>query len=325
MSNLQHFEFVWWWVLLLLPLPLLVIYFAPAANDDNAVYLPFVPQEEGTGSPSRLLSKSLAVVFWISLVIACARPVWYGDPVENQSQHRDVMLVVDLSGSMQREDMEYNGGYIDRLSAVKHVLADFVSKRKGDRIGLVFFADHAYLQTPLTLDRKTVTEQINQTVLGLVGKKTAIGEGIGLATKTFIDTDAPQRVMILLSDGENTAGVMEPVQAARIAKKYATTIYTVGVGAGEMEVSEFFMTRKVDTAKDLDEKTLTQVAEMTGGKYFRAKNQQDLQAIYDTINELEPISKVTETWRPQSEWFPYPLGLALFLSACLILMRKNHG
>jgi len=204
------------------------------------------------------------------------------------------------------------------------VLSDFIDKREGDRLGLVLFADHAYLQTPLTLDKNTIRQQLNQAVLKLIGTQTAIGEGIGLATKTFIDSDAPQRVMILLSDGSNTAGVLDPIEAAKIAQKYNATIYTVGVGAGEMMVKEFFMTRKINTAEDLDEKTLTQIATMTGGQYFRARNSQDLAKIYDTINQLEPISQASQTWRPQSEWFGYPLAIALALSVLLALLRRNH-
>jgi Ca-activated chloride channel family protein len=257
-------------------------------------------------------------------VTAAARPVWYGEPVTTSPKHRDMMLVVDLSYSMSQQDMKSGDQFIDRLSAVKQVLSDFIAKRQGDRLGLIFFADHAYLQTPLTLDRQTIAQQLNQAVLRLIGTKTAIGEGIGLATKTFIDSDAPQRVMILLSDGSNTSGVLDPMEAAKIAKKYHTTIYTVGVGAGEMMVKEFFMTRKVNTAEDLDEKTLQAIANETGGQYFRARNQQDLQHIYDTINQLEPISKASQTWRPQNEWFGYPLALALLLSVILMIMRRNH-
>ncbi|EVU15221.1 von Willebrand factor type A domain protein [Vibrio parahaemolyticus V-223/04] len=259
------------------------------------------------------------------MVVACARPVWFGEPVEFQPKYRDLMLVVDLSGSMQKEDMNLDGEYIDRLSAVKKVLSDFVAKRKGDRLGVVLFGDHAYLQTPLTADRQTVIQQIKQTVIGLVGQRTAIGDGIGLGTKTFVDSDAPQRVMILLSDGSNTAGVLDPIEAAEIAKKYNATIYTVGVGAGEMMVKDFFMTRKVDTAADLDEQTLTKIAEMTGGQYFRARDAEQLEKIYDTINKLEPVSSDTQTWRPQSEWFPYPLSAALVLSMLLFLLRRKHG
>ncbi|CAM2975535.1 VWA domain-containing protein [Vibrio mytili] len=320
-----HIELVWWWALALLPLPVVLYKLLPEEKQQADIQLAYLPNSQQHNRPNQWLRKVLSACIWGLLVIACARPVWYGDPVEFQPKYRDLMLVVDLSGSMQKEDMNLDDEYIDRLTAVKRVLTDFTAKRKGDRLGLVLFGDHAYLQTPLTADRQTVIQQINQTVIGLVGQRTAIGDGIGLATKTFVDSDAPQRVIILLSDGSNTAGVLDPIEAAEIAKKYNATIYTVGVGAGEMRVKEFFMTRKVNTAADLDEQTLTQIATMTGGQYFRARDTAELEKIYDTINQLEPVSTDTQTWRPQQEWFPYPLGAALFLSVWLFLLRRKHG
>lgn len=320
-----NFEFIWWWALLLLPAPVLVYKLLPPSNHQAELKLAYLPDSTQGGKPKQLLQKALSLAIWMLLVIACARPVWFGDPVEFQPKYRDLMLVVDLSGSMKKEDMNVDGEYTDRLTAVKHVLSDFVDKRRGDRLGVVLFGDHAYLQTPLTADRKSVVEQINHTVIGLVGQKTAMGDGIGLGTKTFVDSDAPQRVMIVLSDGGNTAGVLDPLEAANIAKKYQATIYTVGVGAGEMMVKDFFITRKVDTAADLDEATLTQVAELTGGQYFRARDAQQLESIYETINQLEPVSSDTQIWRPQSEWFPYPLSAALLLSVWLFFLRRNYG
>lgn len=321
---MANIEFVFWWLFVLLPLPWVIYRFTPALKQQAAIHLPYLPEQSVTASPRHWGIKALAVAIWICLVTAAARPVWYGDPVTVSPKHRDMMLVVDLSYSMSQEDMKSGDEFIDRLSAVKQVLSDFISKREGDRLGLILFADHAYLQTPLTLDRHTITEQLNRAVLRLIGTKTALGEGIGLATKTFVDSDAPQRVMILLSDGSNTSGVLDPMEAARIADKYHTTIYTVGVGAGEMMVKDFFMSRKVNTAQDLDEKTLKAIADTTGGRYFRARNQQDLQTIYDTINQLEPISNASQTWRPQTEWFAYPLALALLLSVIVMIMRRNH-
>ena len=325
LSQWLNIEFVWWWVLILLPLPLLVYKLLPRESQQAEIKLAYLPDNTHSNKPKQKLQKTLSIAIWTLLIIACARPVWFGDPIEFQPKYRDLMLVVDLSGSMQKEDMNLDGEFTDRLTAVKKVLSDFVAKRKGDRLGVVLFGDHAYLQTPLTADRQAVIQQINQTVIGLVGQSTAMGDGIGLGTKTFVDSNAPQRVMVLLSDGGNTAGVLDPIEAAEIAKKYNATIYTVGVGAGEMMVKEFFMTRKVDTAADLDEKTLTQIAEVTGGQYFRARDTEQLENIYETINQLEPVSSDTQTWRPQSEWFRYPLSAALGLSVLLFFLRRKHG
>lgn len=321
---MTNIEFVWWWMLFCLPLPLVVRWLARPIQPRAAIKLNYLPPAEKLTRSNQWPVKIISSVLWCSLVIAAARPVWYGDPVSTQPKHRDMMLVVDLSYSMSQKDMKDGDEYVDRLTTVKHVLNDFIDKREGDRLGLVLFADHAYLQTPLTFDRNTVKQQLNQTVLKLIGTKTAIGEGIGLATKTFIDGDAPQRVMILLSDGSNTAGVLDPIKAAEIAKKYHTTIYTVGIGAGEMMVRDFFMTRKVNTAADLDEKSLTKIAKITGGQYFRARDKKDLQTIYDTINQLQPVQKAQQIWRPQDEWFPYPLAVALFLACILLVLRRNH-
>lgn len=325
LSQWLNIEFVWWWALILLPLPLLVYKLLPRESQQAEIKLAYLPDNTHSNKPKQKLQKTLSIAIWTLLIIACARPVWFGDPIEFQPKYRDLMLVVDLSGSMQKEDMNLDGEFTDRLTAVKKVLSDFVAKRKGDRLGVVLFGDHAYLQTPLTADRQAVIQQINQTVIGLVGQSTAMGDGIGLGTKTFVDSNAPQRVMVLLSDGGNTAGVLDPIEAAEIAKKYNATIYTVGVGAGEMMVKEFFMTRKVDTAADLDEKTLTQIAEVTGGQYFRARDTEQLENIYETINQLEPVSSDTQTWRPQSEWFRYPLSAALGLSVLLFFLRRKHG
>lgn len=319
------FEFHWVWMLALLPLPLIVYFLAPPHTPRAAIVLPTLPTEGSTQQRQHISLKLLAIIIWVLLVIASARPVWYGKPVEFQPKHRDMMLVVDLSGSMAQEDMNTDKGYVDRLTAVKQVLTRFIAQRKGDRLGLVLFADHAYLQTPLTLDRTTVLQQLNRAQLNMIGAKTAIGEGLGIAMKTFIKSNAEQRVIVLLSDGSNTSGVIDPLEAAKIAKDNHAIIYTVGVGAGELKVNSFFGSRTINTSQDLDEKTLTEIANMTGGQYFRARNQEELDNIYDTINQLQPVTNATQTWRPQTEWFTYPLGLALVLSFILAILRRRHG
>ncbi len=319
-------EFVWWWAWFLLPSPLLVYFFVAEKSQGSAIHLPRLPEEGEYIQPNKWINIGLLSAAWILLVTALSRPVWYGDPIDIQPEHRDMMLVVDLSGSMAEEDMKTkNGDFIDRLTAVKNVVSDFIDERKGDRLGLVLFGDHAYLQTPLTFDRKTVQQQLDRTVLRLVGQMTAIGEGLGVATKTFIDSNAPQRTIILLSDGANTSGVLEPLEAAQLAKDNNAKIYTIGIGAGEIQVNGFFGKQRINTSADLDEKTLTQIATMTGGQYFRARNAEDLAEIYRTIDKLEPVSQATQTWRPHQEWFRYPLIGYLFLSFIVVGVRKRHG
>ncbi|MCL9780598.1 VWA domain-containing protein [Vibrio sp. S4M6] len=321
---MTNFELVWWWMLFLLPLPLIVYWLVPAVKKNTAIHLPYLPSQTTQTQPRNLLSKILAGLIWVCLILAAARPVYFGAPITVNPKHRDLMLVVDLSYSMSQKDMKDGNHYISRLAAVKNVLSKFIEERKGDRLGLIFFANHAYLQTPLTFDRNIVAEQLRQVVLKLIGTQTAIGEGIGLATKTFIDNDAPQRVIVLLTDGSNNSGVLGPIEAAKIAHKYHVKIYTVGVGAGEMTVNGFFGQQQINTSADLDEKTLKEIANITGGKYFRAHDNQQLKNIYNTINKLEPVTNASQTWRPQTEWFGLPLAVALLLSAILMILRRNH-
>ena len=320
------FELTWLWAFILLPLPIAVYFLSKPNAQPSAIRLPKLPTGLGKkATVSRWLVVLIAIA-WISLITALSRPAWYGDPVEINPDHRDMMLAVDLSGSMSIKDMiTDNGEAIDRLTAVKDVLHHFIGKRSGDRLGLVLFANHAYLQTPLTFDRDTVQQQLDRTVLGLIGQSTAIGEGLGIATKTFIDSEAPQRVIVLLSDGANTAGVIEPLEAAELAARSDVTIYTVGVGAEEMEQRTFFSTRTVNPSQDLDERMLTRIAEMTGGQYFRARNPQELEQIYQMIDQLEPINTAQQTWRPRQELFRFPLALSLLLSVIIVVMRKRNG
>lgn len=320
-------DILYWWALILLPLPWLMAKFFSKTQTRNAILLPHIPEAiEGRALKSRWWLKALQALVWLCLLLALMRPVWYGDPIDVSPEHRDLMLSVDLSGSMSIQDMKLsNGDYVDRLTTVKAVLSDFIEKRQGDRLGLVLFADHAYLQTPLTLDVQTVSQQLKRSVLGLVGDKTAIGEGIGIATKTFIKNNAKQRVLILLSDGSNTAGVISPEDAAELAAKNNVTIYTIGVGAKSLKQRGLLFSRNINPSRDLDEKTLKDIAKITGGRYFRATAPEELAQVYSEINALEPVKNATQRFRPQDEWFPYPLILALLLWIFLFFLRRRYG
>ncbi len=320
------FSFALPWAWLLLPLPFVARWLLPNSQQNATIRLARLPVGMSQIKRQPRLLPILLTVCWVCLVSAMARPIWQGEPISIPSEHRDVMLVVDLSGSMDIEDMSDGRGQpINRLRAVKDVLSDFVETRRGDRLGLVVFADHGYLHTPLTLDINSLQQQIDQLVLGLVGQMTAIGEGIAIATKTFIESDAPQRVMVLLSDGGNTSGIIEPIEAAKLAVESDVTIYSVGVGAEEMQVRRMFRTETVNPAWDLDEETLTEVAEMTGGQYFRARNQTELAEIYGIIDELEPISEANQVWRPRHDLFMYPLGVFIALFSTLMILRRRYG
>ncbi|WP_027250953.1 vWA domain-containing protein [Photobacterium halotolerans] len=319
------FEFVWWWALVLLPLPWFVYRFTKPVQPVAAITLPVLP-ENLVRKPVRRWQSLLALLCWVCLLGALARPVWFGDPVQIQPEHRDMLLAVDLSGSMSIEDMvDSQGNTVDRLTAVKQVVTDFIGKRQGDRLGLVLFANHAYLQTPLTFDLNTVKQQLARTVLGLIGQSTAIGEGLGIAAKSFINSDAKQRVIILLSDGANTSGVINPMESAKLAAENKVRIYTVGIGAEEMVQRSFFGDRMVNPSQDLDEHALTQIAALTDGQYFRARNPQELASIYQSINDLEPVSTAQQTWRPREELFRFPLAGALFFSVLLAIRWRRYG
>jgi Ca-activated chloride channel family protein len=320
-----HFE--WPWLLTALPLPLLVRWLIPANTplEQSALKVPFLDDFSDAKTP--LISKHqqwpllLATIAWFLLVIACTRPQWLGEPIEQAVSGRDLMLAVDLSGSMEEQDFLINKNPVDRLTAIKWVASDFINRRIGDRIGLILFGTQAYLQTPLTFDRKTVLTLLNESAIGLAGENTAIGDAIGLAVKRLKNQPANSRVLILLTDGANTAGEVSPLKAAELAAANQLKIYTIGVGADEMIVRSFFGNRKVNPSRDLDENTLVKVAESTGGRYFRARNSEELNNIYMLLDKLEPVEKDKQYFRPRSELYFWPLSLALGLTTLISLSR----
>jgi Ca-activated chloride channel family protein len=232
---------------------------------------------------------------------------------------RDLMLAVDISGSMKIPDFSVNGREVTRLEVVKTAAGEFIGRRIGDRVGLIVFGSQAYLQTPLTFDRDTVKSMLSETEIGLAGKETAIGDAIGLAVKRLKEQPSGSRVLVLLTDGANTAGEVSPVQAAALAKEQGIRIYTIGVGADRMEVPSFFGTQTVNPSRDLDEDILRQLAHNTGGLYLRAKDTAGLTRVYEELDRLEPATTDTELFRPIAELFIWPLGLALGLSCVLVV------
>jgi len=317
-------EFEWLWAFLLLPLPALVYYFWPRAEShpQAALRVPnmddFAAVSNASGKPlNRRWFKWLMMLGWIALVLATAKPLWVGEQIELPVSGRDLMLAVDLSGSMQVEDFKINGQAVDRLTALKSVARDFIQQRKGDRLGLILFGRNAYLQTPLTFDLKTLNTLLMEAAIGLAGKETAIGDAIGLAIKRLKDKKVGSRVLILLTDGANTAGELSPLKAAELAAKNGLKIYTIGIGADEMVRESFFGRQRINPSLDLDEKTLTAIAKKTGGKYFRARNTEDLKEIYQLLDKLEPVEVATQTLRPQKSLYFWPLAFALLLAMLL--------
>jgi Ca-activated chloride channel family protein len=318
-------HFAWLWALLALPLPLLVRWLFPVCNpvEQAALKVPFLNDIAELQTQASLKTSSwalwLAVSAWLLLVLACTRPQWLGDPIEQGISGRDLMMAVDLSRSMEAQDFILNKRPVDRLTAIKAIASDFINRRVSDRIGLILFGTQAYLQTPLTFDRKTVQTLLNEAVIGLAGDNTAIGDAIGLAVKRLKNQPDNSHVLILLTDGANTAGEVTPLKAAELAAANKLKIYTIGIGADEMLVPSLFGNRKVNPSQDLDEKTLVKIAESTGGYYYRARNTDELNNIYMRLDELEPVEKDKQYFRPRTELYMYPLALALalvgFLSA----------
>ncbi len=319
----------WVWAFAWLPLPLLVRRLLPPVHRPQAAaYVPFAGEWSvlDSGQPDRFsrLQMWLLAAIWVLLVVAAARPQWVGDAVALPVSGRDLMLAVDISGSMQIRDFELSGKVVDRLTATKTVADAFIARRQGDRVGLILFGSHAYVQTPLTFDRATVRQLLDEAVVGLAGKATAIGDAIGLATKRLQQgkTMASQeQVLILLTDGVNDAGAVAPLQAAELAAKKGLTIYTIGIGADAMMIQSFFGMQKVNPSAQLDEKTLMAIAEKTGGRYFRAHDSQELQKIYHLIDKLEPVKKDVQHYRPHHALFIWPLAAALLLAMGLLSMR----
>ncbi len=317
-------QFDWPWVFILLPLPLLVWWLVPRAeHNPSALMVPFyaglepIKQQGKSDVAGRLLRLILLIVIWLSLITAAARPQWLGDPIDLPASGRDLLMAVDISGSMDTRDMTIGGDNLDRLTVVKYVVGEFVKRRHQDRLGLILFGTNAYLQAPLTFDRETVNTLLQEAQLGFAGEKTAIGEAIGLAIKRLQDRPESSRVVILLTDGANTAGTVAPLQAAELAQLAGVKIYTIGVGADEMTMRSLFdpRGRTLNPSRDLDEDTLQKIANLTGGSYFRARNPQELLEIYAQLDKLEPTEQEAQTFRPVKALFFWPLGLALIISA----------
>ncbi len=313
---------LWPLLVLVLPLPLVVRWLTPPVktNDSAAMKIPFyqaVANESATvyGS-ARGWTMCLSILIWCLLILAAARPQWTGDPISIPVAGRDLMLAVDVSGSMREKDMVVDDRRVNRLVAVKKVASDFVRRREGDRVGLILFGSSAYLQTPLTLDRETVITLLKESEIGIAGKRTAIGDAIGLAVKRLRVREKSNRVLILLTDGTNTAGELSPSRAAGIAQEEGITIYTIGVGS-EGQSNGLTGSLNFNLSMGIDEKTLLQIAQQTGGQYFRARNTTGLEAIYKKLDELEPIEDDGKQFRPISELFIWPLGLALLMSFVL--------
>lgn len=333
-------HFAWPLMVLCLPLPWLLRRFLPPAKlQGSAFFLPFAATVMlERASVLQVNSRQRGILFtllWLALIAASMRPQWLDDPLPVPTTGRRLLLAVDVSGSMATPDM---AGNVSRLNVVQKVAGDFIQNRKGDQVGLILFGSQPYLQAPLTADLDTVSQFLRETVVGVAGPQTAIGDAIGLALKRLnpesdgtqtpaskpsdtgsaSTTPAGEMVLILLTDGGNNAGLMEPLAAAKIAESLGLRIYTIGVGAAAQ--------RGVFGSggnADLDEATLKSIASITHAEYFRATDASALTKVYARIDTLEPGAGREQWYRPHSEWFIWPLGLALLLSIPAVIIAPG--
>ena len=324
-------EFAWPWSFVALPLPWLVRWLLPAVSavDSGALRVPDLEDFRHLGADVdepmyKQFFPPLALLGWALLVLAASNPQWLGAPIGVTDTGRDLMLAVDLSESMEVEDFLLEGEPVDRLVATKAVAKAFIERREGDRIGLLVFGEQAYLNAPLTHDRATVAQLLDETAIGLAGRSTAIGDALGLAVKRLREQDAEHKVVVLMTDGANTAGQVKPQRAARLAASAGLKVYTIGIGADEMMVRQLFGNIRVNPSTDLDEKTLRGIAAATGGRYFRARDLEALEEIYAELDLLEPVARGEQQLRPVHALYPWPLALAA-LCAGILLWRQSRS
>ncbi|MEE1286502.1 MAG: VWA domain-containing protein [Ruminobacter sp.] len=334
MDTTLTFESSIWWVFLILMLLPIGIRFLPGkSKKDEFIYITSLPHHLPSEPKKKIyLILSVAYSAWIFLMIALMRPVYHDKPIIISTEHNDFILAIDLSDSMEIKDMyDKDKKLVTRLSVVKNELKDFIHHRirskNNDRIGVILFADNAYILTPLTFDRQLVLDLIDEIDLSLAGQLTNISDAINLAIQRFDEAKTNKKIMILLSDGKNTTDGMNPLEAANSAKDAGMKIYTIGFGGGSITINNR-NTKDIlaDTSADLDETTLRAIAETTDGIYYRARDAQSLQSKYREISFLEPSENSVEHHQPKVELYHWPLLISLILSVATgIIVRRVNG
>jgi len=322
------FEFAWPWIFALLPLPWLMRVLLPVADSgEPALKVSFLGDLEGLARRRARANlpawrqQAPFIVLWLLLLLAAARPQWLGEPLPIAASGRDLLVAVDVSGSMDFPDMQWQGEDVSRLALVQHLLGDFLEQRDGDRVGLILFGSQAYLQAPLTFDRRTVRVWLDEARIGIAGKNTAIGDAIGLALKRLRQRPAQSRVLILVTDGANNGGEINPLTAARLAAEEGVKIYPIGIGADPEQTGTLGLLG-LNPSLDLDEPALQAIAQATGGRYFRARDGTELEAIKQTLDELEPVIQQPTQARPAQALYSWPLAAALMLSMLLAIRER---
>lgn len=330
---MNQFAYPYAFLLLLLPFLWRVLLPAVKGLHGDALRVPFFKDIEKIAIKSGELwnresnnysTGKLWVLYlaWGLLTIAAARPQWAGEPIRLNNSSRDVLMVLDISNSMREPDFAINRQRIDRLTAVKATAQEFIDQRREDRIGLVLFGTNAYLQAPLTFDKKSVSEILWQTDAGMAGQSTAIGDALGLALKSLRENGEPdKKIIILLTDGENNDGSLTLPQAIKLAQDEGVKIYTIGVGSDNAFMSSFFGIQM--GGQGLDEAGLKEIAAKTKGRYFRAKDTAGLQKIYQAIDKLEPTKNEDQFIREVKDLYYIPLLGAFILAAGLAFLTRR--
>lgn len=321
---LAHCAWPWaWW---LMPLPLLMWFWPQHRADAAALRVPYAEQLQAVAQaksvPALRMPRWLAWLGWVLLCAALARPQQLGDVIQPPRQARQMMLAVDLSGSMNEPDMVLGGNVVDRLTAAKAVLSDFLDRREGDRVGLLVFGQRAYALTPLTADLTSVRDQLSDSVVGLAGRETAIGDAIALSVKRLRAQKQGQRVLVLLTDGVNNAGVLNPLKAAELAKAEGVRVYTIAFGGGGGDAL-FGVPIPASGNDETDEDVLRKIAQQTGGRFFRARDTQELAGIYAELDRLEPVKGFGPSVQPRVERYYWPLGAAIVIALLAYVLPRR--
>ena len=265
----------------------------------------------------------LFFLLWLFLILSLMRPQVTTKIVNISNKGNNIMIAADLSGSMRALDFSTQKKYITRLDFLKKTTSDFISKREGDKIGLVLFGDNAYLHIPLTSDINSVKEMLNNTVIGMAGDSTAIGDAIGLSIKKMQNIDSKSSTIILLTDGENTSGKLNPIAAANIAKKFGIKIYTIGIGkTGRTSIADKYGNIFPVQVK-LDEELLKNISDITNAKYFNATSYDLMKDIYNEINKLEKIDNDKKEFLVKKELYRIPLAISMFILILIYLIKRK--
>ncbi|MGC3946511.1 MAG: VWA domain-containing protein [Chryseolinea sp.] len=307
----MHFEIAYKWVFFLLPVPILVYALLPSLRKRRlGLIIPSFmraanlsdqkPVKSAWITRRNIFGWLILTLCWISLLAAASSPRLVGEPEKKTKLVRSFLIAADISFSMAERDWVVDGKRTTRWEAVRSIMKDFIKERKSDQMGLVMFATHAYLQAPLTNDLTTINWLLDETEVGMAGQMTSLGEAIGFSIKVFRDDTVKQKVMLLLTDGVDSGNDIAPLDAAQAARKDSIVIYTLGIGKA-----------RGSGGYNIDEKGLTELASITGGKYFNAMNEGELKNVYAELNKLEPIEFEDERYKPVELLYYYPLLAAV--------------